>query len=254
MLYTVLKSIAILFYPWTLMIIGLIVVLLWWKKRFARYVLLMILLGFYLCANGVIPTLLIKPLESNLQTVSLANIKQHRAMVVLGAGLNIAPNGVTPEILGYSRILEAYSIYYRALQNNSHYLVFLSGGISSDDGHPISEARRFKTILINMGVPAKQIITENKSQNTRENAEFIKPLLDQYHIKSVLLVTGGLHMRRALGYFKAFSITAIPAPSDFPYPKISLIPSSENFYLTEEAVHEWLGQVQLYLFNTFNLN
>ena len=48
----------------------------------------------------------------------------------------------------------------------------------------MTEARLYSKVLQQMGVPAKQIILENKSKNTFQNAKFVQPLLSN----TILLV------------------------------------------------------------------
>ena len=105
-----------------------------------------------------------------------------------------------------------------------------------------------------MGIPTKQIVSESRGMNTWQNAQYLKPLLQQYHIQEALLVTSGLHMRRALLYFHHFNIKVIPATADFPYAKLSWWPLAYNLAFTELALHEWYGIARFHVYNFFGLN
>lgn len=69
-------------------------------------------------------------------------------------------------------------------------------GAASDTTH-ISNAAAMRTIAIKNGVPPGDILIEEQSENTIQNAELTKPYLDQLGIKSIILVTSPYHQRRA---------------------------------------------------------
>jgi uncharacterized SAM-binding protein YcdF (DUF218 family) len=58
-----------------------------------------------------------------------------------------------------------------------------------------------RQLLLQAGVPASAVQIENKSQTTRENAEFSIKLLRAENIRSAILVTSWYHSRRALKTF-----------------------------------------------------
>ena len=238
--------------PAILVLILLLVIFIFYRKKISRYLLLTTIIVFYFVANGVIPRLLITPLENHLSPINKATVAKYHAMVVLGAGITQAKRQTTIGLLGYSRIVEAVKLYQQGLQQDIHYIVFLSGGATSKSH--LTEAQLYQTALIKMGIPSQQIILENNSRNTFQNAKFVKPLLQQYHINKALLVTGGLHMRRALQYFAYFKIKVAPAVADFPYPHVSWIPLTYNLTYTELALHEWYGIGRLALYNFLGLN
>jgi uncharacterized SAM-binding protein YcdF (DUF218 family) len=59
-----------------------------------------------------------------------------------------------------------------------------------------------RQLLIQMGVPAAAVSTEEKSRNTHENAEFTIAMLRAQHLKSAIIVTSWYHSRRALRCFE----------------------------------------------------
>ena len=73
-----------------------------------------------------------------------------------------------------------------------------------------------KELLISWGIPDKDIITEEHSVNTHENAvKTVKKLKQSYpHLESYILVTSGIHMRRALGCFTKEGIECTPFSTD----------------------------------------
>ena len=61
-----------------------------------------------------------------------------------------------------------------------------------------------RQLLLKNGVPAAAIEVENKSQTTRENAEFTIKLLRARHVHSAILVTSWYHARRSLHVFEHY--------------------------------------------------
>lgn len=238
--------------PAMLTLLLLVIVGLLCRKKFARYLLVFTIVLFYFIANGIIPQLLIKPLESPFNKASNATIQHHRALILLGAGIIQAHQTITPGLFAYPRIVEAARIYHLGIKDGIHYLIFISGGATGKTA--MTEAKLYGTVLQQMGVPAKQIILENKSKNTFQNAEFVKPLLKRYHITRALLVTSAIHMRRALRYFHYFNINVTPAPADFATIHLGWFPLAYNLTFASLGLHEWYGLLRLDLYNFFGLN
>ena len=71
-----------------------------------------------------------------------------------------------------------------------------------------------RALLVDLGVPPGRIVLEERSRNTRENAEFTAGLLKEYRVQRVLLVTSALHMRRAVGEFERAGVDVVPAATD----------------------------------------
>jgi uncharacterized SAM-binding protein YcdF (DUF218 family) len=74
-----------------------------------------------------------------------------------------------------------------------------------------------KEEAILLGVPKKDILLEDKSRTTEEDAIFTKEIMDKYGYKSCILVTSPYHSHRATKIFKKVmgdKITVLSAPSD----------------------------------------
>lgn len=76
-----------------------------------------------------------------------------------------------------------------------------------------------RAILMQNGVPAKDITMESKSTTTRENAEFTVKLLRQEKVHSAIIVTTWYHSRRALKSFEHYApdITFYSRPSYYAF-------------------------------------
>ncbi|WP_046242666.1 YdcF family protein [Hymenobacter terrenus] len=126
--------------------------------------------------------------------------------------------------------------------------IIISGGSGSVLSKAHTEAGDLATLLRLAGVPASDILLEEKSRNTRENALFTKQLLAAHpDIKSLVLVTSAFHQRRALGCFRKVGLQPISFPagfrsSDRTYtPNYWLVPSAEALENWSLLVHEISG-------------
>lgn len=115
---------------------------------------------------------------------------QEDAVIVLGARVN----GETPSLLLGERLNVALKYH----QKNPHAVIVVSGGQGPDEIMP--EAQAMKKYLVARGVPAEQILQEEKSRNTSQNIRFSKELLDQYFEGNyqTVLVTNDFHLLRSM--------------------------------------------------------
>lgn len=199
----------------------------------------------FLIGSGLIPAALLK----NLQIYPIIKTIQwgsQNTIILLGGG--ITPwqgNQIGSTLFGISRVQEGARLYFDCKKQVLRCEILVSGGDPLHLG--ISEAETMQKDLIRLGVPDSSIFLESKSNNTYQNAEFSSALLQERKTGTLVLVTSGGHMRRALLYFSHFGISAIPAPSDHINANQSWMPLSYNFFLTDLAVHEFLGILRLRL-------
>ncbi|MBB4196529.1 hypothetical protein CCR94_09935 [Rhodoblastus sphagnicola] len=126
-------------------------------------------------------------------------------------------------------------------------LVFSGGsGALLAPGAPESDvARKFWREL---GIPDSQMMFEDRSRNTFENALFTRDLIHPGAGERWLLVTSAWHMPRAMGVFRALGMNPVAYPVDFrtfgtdedwrPPGDGSL--AARN---TETALREWVGLI-----------
>jgi uncharacterized SAM-binding protein YcdF (DUF218 family) len=90
-----------------------------------------------------------------------------------------------------ARTLEAIKLYKAGWAD----LLIFSGAARDTSGPSNAEAMR--RLAKSQGVPESNILVEEASATTRENAENTQALLNQYGIDSVIVVTSAYHQRRA---------------------------------------------------------
>lgn len=94
--------------------------------------------------------------------------------------------------------------------------LLITGGSGSLLHRKDTEADRVYTFLQKLGVPAKDLIMEAKSRNTRENAvETAKIINASMPDANCILITSALHMKRAMGCFNKVHLKVIPYSTDF---------------------------------------
>jgi uncharacterized SAM-binding protein YcdF (DUF218 family) len=241
---------TVFLYPVVLLLVMLVVCAVFWRRGWARVLLLVAIVYLYASASGFLPELLVRPLEAQFQPVTHSAICAHKAMIVLGGGLSSTKMQTVPMSMAYARIVEAAQIYHQGLMCSVRYHIYVSGGDTQHRG--VSEAAVYKKAWVALGVPAAAVSTENKSQNTYQNAEFLAKRLHPRKEKGVyVLVTSALHMSRAVQYFSHFGFKTLPAPSDYPAPMLRPVgfPFAYNLAIMEMAVHEYLGIARMTVLN-----
>lgn len=79
------------------------------------------------------------------------------------------------------------------------YIIY-SGAAAEGD---VSNAAAMRNISVKTGIPKSRIFIEEKSVNTKENAEFTSKIIKDKGYKSIILVTSPYHQRRTMNQFKA---------------------------------------------------
>src|SRR5262249_24393220 len=123
--------------------------------------------------------------------------------------------------------------------------VLVSGGSSDPARDPVC-AEAMRDLLVQLGVPASDIMVEGSSHPTYENALESAKLLRQRGISKVVLVTDALHLYRSVGCFSKQGIDAVPCGCHYRaeylefYPA-SFVPKPHALDACQHACHEWLG-------------
>lgn len=154
------------------------------------------LAAFAICAFTPLPNALCR------REVAVDPPRPAQAIVVLGA--DMTREGML-SASSLRRALEGILLYRRGM---APWLVFL--GPRNTSGHSQSEARA--ALALECGIPASAILTGEGMWTTRDEAEGVKALLAPKGARTILLVTGALHMGRARRLFESAGFEVIPAP------------------------------------------
>ena len=144
------------------------------------------------------------------------------------------------------RFIQTARLYHQKQINK----ILITGGSGSLDNirQQYKEADFVKEQLQEIGVPKEDILSENQSRNTYENAVNSKKLLDSLQIKGpYLLITSAMHMKRSLQVFKKTGIKVIGYPCNYsgidnPQQFFeSVIPSYKSFDRWDNYLKEAVG-------------
>ena len=125
------------------------------------------------------------------------------AAVVLGAAVwTKEPSPVFKE-----RINHAINLYRKGSVRK---LIFTGG--QGNPGEP-TEASAARDYALQSGLPASDILLEDKSHTTYENILNSKQLADAHGIRTVLIVSDPLHMKRAMTMARDVGLVAHPSPT-----------------------------------------
>ncbi|HEX7333829.1 MAG TPA: YdcF family protein [Pyrinomonadaceae bacterium] len=125
------------------------------------------------------------------------------AAVVLGAAVwTKDPSPVFRE-----RINHAINLY----RNGRVRKLIFTGG-QGNPGEP-TEAAAARNYALQSGLPASDILIEDKSHTTYENILNAKQLADSHGIRKVLIVSDPLHMKRAMTMASDVGLAAHPSPT-----------------------------------------
>lgn len=219
------------------------VVWLWKSSRRPAVVLLAVSLLLYLSMTSVVSDLLIGSLERQYTQPSAV---EGDVIVILGGG---ATSG-TPDLDGQgnmsgpaaNRLLAAARLY----RQTGLPVIFSGGQVYADSGNEADIARRQ---LIGLGIPAEDILPENRSLNTEQNAVNTAALMQEHGFSRPVLVTSAFHMPRSMVQFEHAGLTPQPFPVDYLASRpMSLYfnkftPSAGAVSTTGLALKEYLGLV-----------
>ncbi|MGS0740794.1 YdcF family protein [Glaciimonas sp. GG7] len=221
---------------------------------FSRTLYLATFLLFIFIGCGLAPTWLLTYVQSPYATPSPIHWGKQNAIVLLGAGTEKLPLTESIEVgaFAYGRVAKTAAMYGVCKQTGAHCTVIVSGG--DPQRHGISEAAVYGAYLQTLGVAQTDLLLESSSMNTWQNAQLTGPLLKERNIDTVLLVTSGLHMGRSLRYFAQAGVMAIPVRADYLSAKTAMLPTSYNFFVTDVALHEYIGIVRNQIYNRLGWN
>ena len=123
--------------------------------------------------------------------------------------------------------------------------IFISGGNGNLFNNNYKESETIKDFLIQNKIDSNDIIIENQSRNTKENAINSAKILDKKN--EYILITSAVHMKRSILCFKNVGLKIIPFSVDnsmsFSSNKIEyiLLPRSRVLENWEELIHEIIG-------------
>jgi uncharacterized SAM-binding protein YcdF (DUF218 family) len=240
-------------YPILMVVMGLGLTRLWWKRREPRGRLLLATIPFVVLLLFSLPPvefLVLGTLE--WRNPPLATRPEDTQAIVVLAGAARPPNPwrLQPELDSESmyRCLCASRLYHQAKACP----VIVSGGKSdpSQPGPPCSRVMR--NFLVELGVKESDLNVEDSSRTTYENAVESRKLLEARGIQKIVLVTDAAHMVRAAGCFRRQGLEVVPAAchhqaTSYTFGMEDLVPSVGSLRGSQRVWHEWIGLLWYWL-------
>jgi len=94
--------------------------------------------------------------------------------------------------------------------------ILISGGNGKENEKSFREAAWVRGELVSVGIPDSVIFTEDKANNTKENAIYSKQILDSLRLTPpYLLITSAFHMPRAALVFKKAGVDVVSFPCNY---------------------------------------
>ncbi len=233
--------------PWLLLLLA---VLLFWRRPWARKLLLVTFLAILALHSGSLNYALRYPLESRYPPLIKSGAAEPYDAIVVLTGGTIPAEGLNPfptlAESTFRRLDEAWRLYRIRPKP-----IIVAGGHVNPFTPPMNENKIARDYLRLWGVPEAHIIAEGRSRDTFESALEVKKILSDRGWKRYLLVTSALHMPRSMLAFNSRAPEAIPAPGDFSLGQFRLTPL--DFFPTEGAarnlfatLHEYFGLANYY--------
>ena len=212
MFFFISKTIPQLFYPVPVLFFGLIAVLVFYRRRYTRRILLALIVFFYSISIPFTSNLLLGWIK--LPQAEQAKLRPPYDVVVVLSGmvnLKLSREGYIEYSDAVDRILAGISLVRQGKAEK----LLISGGTGSLLDQSIKEADLLKRQALELGLDPGRIIIERDSRNTHENALYSARIIRGRGYRRILLVTSAFHMRRALACFRKQGISPDVLPVDY---------------------------------------
>lgn len=211
-------------------------------RRWQQALCTLAVLALFAVGCGLAPKVLLKVWQSPYAQRPALDWAPSNAIVLLTAGVSYPPGGpLEPGHTAYSRIAETVILYRDCRASGARCTVLVSGGDALATGEPLSLT--YTRTLEQLGVSDTDLVLELRSRTTWQNAQFARAPLAAIGAQRVWLVTSAHHLRRAVFAFQRFGIAVTPVRADYLRGVWSPLPTAYNLYVTDTALHEYLGMV-----------
>jgi uncharacterized SAM-binding protein YcdF (DUF218 family) len=216
-------------------------------KRARRPLALFTVALFWLLAAGWLTVPLLYLAQPRDTSPAPPTFAPRTAIILLGGGtIYDDDNVLVPPRDVRSRIAASADSYAACKQTEATCSVIVSGG--NPQHHSATEADTYLPYLLRSSVPRSDIVLENRSRTTYENARNVASILGESHYDKLILVTSAYHMPRALLDFHRFGMTPQPLISNTRHAHLGVLPRYVNLMNAEISLHELIGIAQFHVY------
>ncbi|MDT8375888.1 MAG: YdcF family protein [Mariprofundaceae bacterium] len=230
--------------PGGLILLGLAGVICW-KRWWGRGAVALSLLLLWGLSTEPVRDALTEPLEFQYPALKTDQIKTDGTVIVLlGGGIHEnAPEYGGSNVPGRYAMMR--TIYAAEVARQSGMEVYATGGRPLTQADE-AEGEIMRQWLLKLGLQEGHAHAETASNNTWENAAYMKKILAAKGVGRVVLVTSAWHMPRAVWCFESHGFEVVPAPVDYlteqeSYDLRSYLPHWTIVSDSGQALHEYLG-------------
>jgi uncharacterized SAM-binding protein YcdF (DUF218 family) len=236
--------------PPVLWMLPLLAVLIFWRRRWARKLLLLTVCGIFILHSGLVAYWLRYPLEARYPPLLKPRDAGPYDVIVVLTSASIPAGGLlafpTIDEAMFRRLDEAWRLYRLNPKP-----IIVSGGHVNPFTPDRGENKIACEYLLRWGVAPHHVIGEAKSRDTFESAVETSKLLRQRSWKRYLLVTSAVHMPRSMLAFSRLAPEPIPAPGDFTldalrFSPLDFAPSESAARTIASTLHEYVGLINYY--------
>jgi uncharacterized SAM-binding protein YcdF (DUF218 family) len=134
--------------------------------------------------------------------------KARESDVIIVLGARVLENGKPSNALR-ERVAQAVALHKAGIAP----FILCTGGLGDN---PPTEAQAGKELAQKLGVPASQVLEEDRSDSTPENARFAARICRERGWKSVVLVSQPYHLWRARRLFEREGLLVSTSPTPLP--------------------------------------
>jgi uncharacterized SAM-binding protein YcdF (DUF218 family) len=222
-----------------------------WRRRRAQIAIVIVLLAWAFGAGWFTLPLLDFAQRGYVQTIH-PSFAPNTTIVLMGGGTDRSNTGLIPKKDSMKRIAAAAEVYKECrAAGEPTCRVIISGGDPQHHGE--AEADNYAPYVIAQGVDPADLIRENKSLNTYQNAQNVAAIMQHADDKGLIVVTSAYHMRRSLRAFEAFGFAPQPYVSDVRHNKVTVFPRFRSFENAELAAHELVGLARFHVWRWLHL-
>ena len=221
--------------------------LLWRGKRSSAVVFIVTAMAvLWVCSMPIFANSMMGKLERQFPALPLTAIPERECVVLLGGALEpVRPPRVDVNLVdSVDRISKTASLYRVGKARK----VIVSGGNQPWVPNMKSEAAATRNLLVDWGVAVEDIVLDETSRNTYENAFNSMVLLRDAGCKVPLLVTSAAHMPRAVASFERMNVDVFAVSADVRAVRImrlsvmDFVPDIGALAMTSNAMREWVGK------------